>query len=190
MVTLKSLNEQIQIHIENGQNLLIGRLPQCDIELEDGSISSQHARLKMQKDLLRVIDMNSTNGTRLNYSLLDGPAYLQDGDTVEFGNMTFTVDGPKLRVPQDISLSAQTHTSLEPIEEAEDMADTMVNMNLSDEEVEDAALRPTENVSSSFDSTETDPRVPLRLAFGIALILILVSGAILFTYLWNSPPRI
>ena len=96
-VYLRSLDDQTQFQIEEGENLLLGRLDQCDVVLSDGSVSSQHARLSLSDGVLVVADLESTNGTRVNYSLLVEPMPLLDGDTVEFGNVTFTVDGPGLR---------------------------------------------------------------------------------------------
>lgn len=189
MVTLKSLNEQIEIQIQEGQNLLLGRLLKCDIALEDPSISSQHARLKLKDGQLRVVDMGSTNGTRLNYSLLTTPAYLQDGDTVEFGNLTFVVDGPQLTVPEEFNLSAQTLTSLEPVDSSQKLEDTMLSLELSEEEMAEADRTDTENPDPQ-EFSGTDPRKPLQFAFLLALMLILFSGLLILLHLWNTPPQI
>ncbi|MGA0332671.1 MAG: FHA domain-containing protein, partial [Kiritimatiellia bacterium] len=181
---------QIQIQIDEGEDLLLGRLQKCDVILEDGSISSQHARLKLLNHQLRVIDLDSTNGTRLNYSLLTEPAYLLDGDTLEFGNMTFVVDGPGLTVPAELDLSAQTLTSLEPLEASQKLEDTMINMDLSLEELdaEDSASLP--ELFPSAPVEEPDHHLPVRLAFVLALLLLLVSGTILLLTLWKTPPQI
>lgn len=189
MVILKSINGQIEITIQEGQNLLLGRLLKCDIALEDPSISSQHARLKLNEDHLRVVDMGSTNGTRLNYQLLTEPAYLQDGDTIEFGNVTFVVDGPGLSAPAEPNPSAQTLGSLEPIEASQNIEDTMLNLELSSRELDEANQNPA--APESVLVTETaDPEQPMRLAFYLALLLILVSGILILAHLWNLPPQI
>ena len=182
MVILKSLNDQIQINIQEGQNLLLGRLLKCDISLEDTSISSQHARLKLKDGHLRVVDMGSTNGTRLNYQLLIAPAYLQDGDTIEFGNVTFVVDGPMLSAPEDLNLNAQTLTSLEPILASQKLEDTMISLELSEDELAEADRVAT---SETFI-----PQKPVRLAFALALGLILMSSLLILLHLWNTPPQI
>lgn len=189
MVILKSLNDQIQIQIQEGQKLLLGRLLKCDIILEDPSISSQHARLKLKDGQLRVFDMDSTNGTRLNYSLLTAPAYLQDGDTIEFGNVTFVVDGPQLTIPQEFDLSAQTLTSLEPIDASQHLEDTMLSLELSAEELEDANQTESDYLPEE-SLSDLDHQQPLRLAFVLALLLILISGLLLLRQLWNFPPQI
>lgn len=190
MVTLKSLDDQILIEISEGQNLLLGRLMKCDVVLEDSSISSQHARLKLQDNLLRVTDVGSTNGTRLNYSLLSAPAYLQDGDTIEFGNVTFVVDGPQLTVPQARDLAAQTLTSLELIEASQKLEDTMIAMDLSQEELEAASRAEPSPVETASSLTDPQHDQPVLWAFLLALVLIATGGFLLLVYLWPLPPQV
>lgn len=190
MVTLKSLNEQIIIQVAEGQNLLLGRLLKCDVALEDPSISSQHARLSLKDNQLRVVDMGSTNGTRLNYSLLSEPAYLQDGDTIEFGNLTFVVDGPELTAPAEINLSAHTLTSLEPIDASQRLEDTMLNLELSQEEMEDAKEFSHAEEVDTTDEAVLDHDKPVRWAFHLALLLIAVAGIFLLLVLWKIPPQV
>ncbi len=190
MVILKTLNDQIQIQIQEGQNLLLGRLLKCDIALEDASISSQHARLKLKDGHLRVVDMDSTNGTRLNYQLVTHPVYLQDGDTIEFGNVTFVVDGPSLSSPEEPNPSAQTMTSLEPIDASQKLEDTMLSsLELSEEELAEANRVDTSK-NHIPESMEVDHHQPVRLAFALALLIILISGILLLLHLWNTPPHI
>lgn len=188
MVILKSLNEQIIIEISEGQNLLLGRLLKCDIALEDPSISSQHARLQLKDHQLRVIDLESTNGTRLNYSLLSGPAYLLDGDTVEFGNLTFIVDGPGLTAPAEMNLSAQTLTSLEPIEASQPLEDTMLSLELSQADLD--AAPETEDLPVPPPEPDIGHHQPVTWAFVLALILITLAGLLLLSYLWKLPLQV
>jgi pSer/pThr/pTyr-binding forkhead associated (FHA) protein len=190
MVILKSLNEQIIIEIREGQNLLLGRLLKCDIALEDPSISSQHARLNLKNHQLRVVDLDSTNGTRLNYSLLSAPAYLQDGDTIEFGNLTFVVDGPDLTAPAEMNLSAQTLTSLEPIDASQRLEDTMLNLNLSEAELDAAHQVPPPAETDIPPENVTDHNQPVRLAFLLSLILMAIAGILLLRHLWKIPPQV
>lgn len=189
MVILKSLDEQILIEIEEGQTLLLGRLPTCDVILEDGSISSQHAKLKLGNSQLRVSDMGSTNGTRLNYSILTTPEYLQDGDTVEFGNVTFTVDGPKLEIPSDIDPSSQTMTSLEPISDSQNLEDTMRYPEISDEDLIDPLPAPEESETEQEPKENMNHHLPVHLAFYIGFGLVLLGGLLLIARLWNTPPQ-
>lgn len=46
--------------------LTIGRLPDCGIQLSDRNVSRRHAQLRRQGDAVYVIDLGSTNGTKVN----------------------------------------------------------------------------------------------------------------------------
>jgi pSer/pThr/pTyr-binding forkhead associated (FHA) protein len=58
-----------------------------EVLLQDPSVSRPHARLEKNDDKWHIIDLNSSNGTRINNETLDPrkPVALQDGDTLELG---------------------------------------------------------------------------------------------------------
>ncbi|MFL5354655.1 FHA domain-containing protein [Archangium sp.] len=73
--------------------LAVGRLPSCDLVINEPSVSKQHAELSWveRTRTCRVKDLRSTNGTFLNGQEL-GPEreYLvQDGDLLRFGDADF-----------------------------------------------------------------------------------------------------
>lgn len=186
MALLRSLDDQIRISIEENQNLLVGRIPECDVILEDGSVSSQHARLKLQNHVLVLNDLDSTNGTRVNYALVQGPTLILDGDTIEFGNVTFTVDAPELCSPGDMDIDPKAMTSLEPIDASQAMDNTMRISGLEeiDPEEERPFLPPEENSSASPSRTPWDP---VKSAFAAAILLILLAGALLLSSIAKLP---
>jgi len=72
--------------------LFVGRLPDCDLVIDDPSVSKRHAVLKWSADSQRcsVTDVGSTNGTFLNAaSAVHGEAVLRDGDILSFGEAQF-----------------------------------------------------------------------------------------------------
>jgi hypothetical protein len=72
--------------------LKIGRLPDCDVVLEDGSVSKQHAVLHWNEAERRCTlkDLGSRNGTFLNGTTIgDREATLRDGDIISFGYVQF-----------------------------------------------------------------------------------------------------
>ncbi|MBJ6762865.1 FHA domain-containing protein [Myxococcaceae bacterium JPH2] len=72
--------------------LRIGRRPDCDLILDDASVSKLHAELRWSEDTQRctVRDLGSTNGTFLNASTLNTrEVTLRDGDILSFGNVQF-----------------------------------------------------------------------------------------------------
>ncbi len=69
--------------------LSIGRSKDADVQIEDRYASGIHVRLFSREGRHFVEDMQSTNGTTLNGSALNGEAELVDGDTIQIGDTVF-----------------------------------------------------------------------------------------------------
>jgi hypothetical protein len=65
----------------------LGRALDNDIVLDSGDISRHHARLEFGDDFIRVVDLNSTNGTRVNGKSVRSQS-VRSGDEVAFGTLT------------------------------------------------------------------------------------------------------
>jgi hypothetical protein len=65
--------------------ITIGRHPDSNLVLADPNVSRNHAEIRPQGDNFAVVDLGSTNGTRVNGVRVDTQV-LQDGDEVSFGN--------------------------------------------------------------------------------------------------------
>ena len=63
----------------------IGRSPDCDITIVDSNVSRRHAEIQPRGDGFVVVDLESTNGTRVN-GVRVTERELQDGDELAFGN--------------------------------------------------------------------------------------------------------
>ena len=63
----------------------IGRHPDCNLVLADPNVSRNHAEIRPQGDRYAVVDLGSTNGTRVNGVRVD-TQLLDDGDEITFGN--------------------------------------------------------------------------------------------------------
>lgn len=74
-----------------GQPLTIGRDPGCDFVLQDSSVSRRHARVLREDGCWRLLDLNSTNGTRVNGVRQPGLAAVRPGDQVTFGRVSLYV---------------------------------------------------------------------------------------------------
>lgn len=62
-----------------------GRSPNCDIFLDDVTVSRHHAKFSRRDDTTYVTDLGSLNGTYVNRQLLDQEAALKRGDEVQIG---------------------------------------------------------------------------------------------------------
>ena len=63
----------------------VGRLPECDVSLPDPNVSRRHAEIRPSGEGFVVVDLGSTNGTRVN-GVPVGEKRLLDGDAIAIGN--------------------------------------------------------------------------------------------------------
>jgi FHA domain-containing protein len=62
----------------------IGRLPACDVVLQDTAASRRHAQIRVEDGSATLTDLGSTNGTKLNGTQVQSRA-LADGDRITIG---------------------------------------------------------------------------------------------------------
>ena len=67
---------------------MLGRSRRCDIVLTDPNVSRQHAEVRKQGDGFMLLDLGSTNGTRVNRRDVK-QVVLQHGDRIELGTTEF-----------------------------------------------------------------------------------------------------
>jgi hypothetical protein len=65
---------------------VLGRSRECDVVLDDSSVSRRHAQLLPQGEDWTLEDMGSTNGVRVNGSPVRAPRVLRSGDRIELGS--------------------------------------------------------------------------------------------------------
>lgn len=68
----------------------IGRLPECEVTLDDPAVSRRHARLAHNGSGYTVEDLGSTNGVRLNGEPVTRAVPLRDGDRLDLGGVRVT----------------------------------------------------------------------------------------------------
>lgn len=77
--------------------LLVGRHPECDIQIDSRKISRRHCCIAQVDDYLVVRDLDSTNGVRINgVRVVEGR--LKAGDELTVGNHRYQVtwqEGPQ-----------------------------------------------------------------------------------------------
>ena len=69
--------------------LILGRGEECDIRIQDHSVSRRHARIEPQTEGFVVLDLQSTNGTFVNDTLATEGTTLHDGDYLRVGNCIY-----------------------------------------------------------------------------------------------------
>lgn len=81
--------------------ITLGRDRVCDIPIADETVSARHARLTYHHNQWWLEDLNSTNGTRLNQTLIISPTVLTSADEIDVGPIHVTVE-----LPTDAAVSA------------------------------------------------------------------------------------
>lgn len=69
--------------------IVIGRGEDCDIRIQDHSVSRRHARLEFGANGAAVTDLGSTNGTFVNDRPIEKDTLLSDGDYLRVGNCIY-----------------------------------------------------------------------------------------------------
>lgn len=68
------------------ESVTIGRSPENLIHLDDPSVSGRHAQLQLAGETYELRDLESTNGTRVNGSVITSVP-LRAGDQIRFGKV-------------------------------------------------------------------------------------------------------
>ncbi len=87
VVSGQDVGQQIPLDRESA---VLGRHPECDIVLEVGAVSRQHARITRNKGKFFVEDLKSRNGTLVNGQLISGVHPLHSNDEVQICDVVFT----------------------------------------------------------------------------------------------------
>ena len=78
------LDDGTRFELTNDKNV-IGRQTTCDIVIADHNVSRVHAEIKFVQGSWRIDDRGSTNGTRVNGTVIVEPTPLAAGDVIAFG---------------------------------------------------------------------------------------------------------
>jgi FHA domain-containing protein/uncharacterized protein DUF1707 len=70
---------------------IIGRSPECDLTLNDTTVSWRHAELRWTAGVWMLADLGSTNGTHVNGWRAGQGFAIRPGDRVRMGTVTFVV---------------------------------------------------------------------------------------------------
>ena len=63
----------------------LGRSEECEVTIEDPLVSRRHAQISVDGDEVRLVNLGSRNGVRINGRPVEGSVVLQDGDRVRIG---------------------------------------------------------------------------------------------------------
>jgi serine phosphatase RsbU (regulator of sigma subunit)/pSer/pThr/pTyr-binding forkhead associated (FHA) protein len=80
------LNKSVKI---DQAPVVIGRHPDCEVQVDDGSVSRRHAQIVYVKPHYYLEDLNSRNGSMLNNEFVTGRTRLFDGAEIQICDIVF-----------------------------------------------------------------------------------------------------
>lgn len=92
----------------------IGRNAQNQISIEDASISGRHCSIVRNEQRYTLVDLGSTNGTRLNGAGITKSG-LRPKDIIQVGNVELMFDGQDVEVDSAASDTAKIEFLAEPV---------------------------------------------------------------------------
>ncbi len=78
----QDIGRRVQVSTEP---LIIGRSPNCEIPIDQESISRKHCQIRFHDGEFRVRDLESTNGTYVNDDIVEDEGRLRHGDQLKVG---------------------------------------------------------------------------------------------------------
>ena len=113
---LSGLYKDIEYSLDK-EEFVIGRLPQCDLVINEETISARHAKIIRKEDNFEILDLISTNGTFVNGEKIDKKALRAD-DKINFDVHEFQfinpVDVARTVVAQSIDVEKLQKTGVHP----------------------------------------------------------------------------
>jgi DNA-binding NtrC family response regulator len=78
-------------HLPRSGEVVIGRAADAELRVQHSSVSRRHATLRIDASGMRVADLGSHNGTRVNNEPIDGARMLASGDVIAIGDVVLVV---------------------------------------------------------------------------------------------------
>ena len=120
LTLLLKFNDQVLKTIETDKEVVsIGRNASNDIQIDNLSVSKNHAKITRDRGSYRVVDLNSTNGTYLNEKMVS-KAELKHKDVLTVGKHTlevlmdklYSIDTAREQVNDTMMLTTEKHKEM------------------------------------------------------------------------------
>jgi serine phosphatase RsbU (regulator of sigma subunit)/pSer/pThr/pTyr-binding forkhead associated (FHA) protein len=105
---------------------VLGRHPYCEIVLDQGAVSREHARILHESDDFFLEDLHSRNGTFLNGHPIDQKQAIHDGDEIRICDLVFSFRNEEERARERASSPSSSTTQAVLVED--DSVDSTLNI--------------------------------------------------------------
>jgi sigma-B regulation protein RsbU (phosphoserine phosphatase) len=116
--------QQLEHALEDGATVTVGRGSANDVVLASQTVSRNHARLAVENGSVRITDLGSLNGTRINGTGVEGEALAHPGDAVEFGSVLLELSDGSETTPSAPIYSDETDVSRSVVLSRDDITDS------------------------------------------------------------------
>ena len=130
-------------HDLGAEDVLIGRHPECGVQLESNAVSRRHARVFVEGGGYAIEDLGSGNGTFVNGQKIEGPTQLSPQDRIKLGPVLMRFEE-----------SGGGGTAAE-----QDFGTTMVGVSLDDD---DATIMASVDIGGGFGALGVKPEEKLK----------------------------
>jgi len=89
-------------HQLDGEEILIGRHPDCGVQLESNAVSRRHARVFVQDGQYTIEDLGSGNGTFVNGQAIESATPLNSQDRIKLGPVLMRFEEGSATVVSDV----------------------------------------------------------------------------------------
>ena len=91
--------------LKSKSKVVIGRADECDVILNNGSVSRQHAEVtKNNNGSYSIKDLNSTNGTFVNGRKIKGLQTIVHADKIFIGKLLLSLDGVTKDLSEELAI--------------------------------------------------------------------------------------
>ena len=90
IITVENPNLAIE-QVFTTSPIVLGRSPNCDLVLDDHTVSAIHALITYKNRNWWIEDRNSMNGTQINHILLEEPLVLMTDDVIQCGQVDIKI---------------------------------------------------------------------------------------------------
>ncbi len=100
----------------DGEQAILGRHPDCEVQLESNMVSRRHARVFKKGGTFFIEDLGSGNGTLVNGGRIEGAQQLANEDRIKLGPILFRYEdltAPTQRAPKTDQFGSNSKVSVE-----------------------------------------------------------------------------
>jgi len=175
----------LQAELDADQPITVGRVGGNSLVLDHKSVSRHHARLEANGSALRLVDLKSHNGTRVGEELIS-ERLVQPGDVLGFGEVRVQFIAVDPAAAGASAYAPATETAGLPVLASAAGPGMALAKPLSVEEIFGG---PAGAQAQTASPPTAASRVSGTLLYVLALVAVLVSGALAYWKVGQRPPK-